>query len=75
MARGTEVKYLVEAHYEGSMIRIWVDYNEAQRVFRQSLNNPRIGRGAIWQDEQGDRVRLDSFTAVDRCRHRMYNAA
>lgn len=75
MARGTGIRYLVEAHYEGSMIRIWVDYCEAQRVFRQALNNPRINRGAIWQDEQGDRVRLDSFVAITRYKHRMYQAS
>jgi hypothetical protein len=74
MARGNDIRYLVEAYYENCVIRIWVDYGEAQRVFRQALNNTRIGRAAIWQDFQGDRTRLDHFNSATRCRHRMYQA-
>jgi hypothetical protein len=74
MARGNDVRYLVEAYNGDNCIRLWVGYCEAFRVFKQALNNPRIDRGAIWQDHQGDRERLESFTAITRSRHRMYQA-
>jgi hypothetical protein len=68
------VKYLVDAYSGEARVRFWTDYAEAIRVFRQALNNLRIDRAEIWQDEQGDRIRLESFNAVTRFRHIMYRA-
>jgi hypothetical protein len=78
MSRGMDLRFLVEAYYGGvggdHRVISWADYSDVMCIFRQALHNPRIHRAAVWQDYQGDRIRLESFNPITRARHRMFQA-